>query len=241
MAKLSIEMRFTHGIWEAREHTVLYDAVETANVSQPTANKLKALCATRHVRHRGNTLNRPTITVELEVVAPGIIACSATHFKGNNVKSEPRFELFPDGKPQVQAKVVRNDEAKTSTLSSEEMDALVDMNPSHFRVNFQSGQGKSRKTLTSLGYQGVQYVVAPQSAPMPTPLEATTKIGDTYHRSAAIQGSRPHMVVSLDLQVGELVYGLGERFGPLTKNGQQVDLWNEDAGTCTPHSQSFQA
>jgi alpha-D-xyloside xylohydrolase len=35
----------------------------------------------------------------------------------------------------------------------------------------------------------------------------------------------------LDLGVGENVYGLGERFTAFTKNGQVVDLWNEDGGT----------
>jgi alpha-D-xyloside xylohydrolase len=35
----------------------------------------------------------------------------------------------------------------------------------------------------------------------------------------------------LSLAVGECVYGLGERFTPFVKNGQVVDLWNEDGGT----------
>jgi alpha-D-xyloside xylohydrolase len=35
----------------------------------------------------------------------------------------------------------------------------------------------------------------------------------------------------LSLEVGEVVYGLGERFGPLVKNGQVVDIWNADGGT----------
>ncbi|MEV4756923.1 alpha-xylosidase [Micromonospora sp. NPDC049559] len=35
----------------------------------------------------------------------------------------------------------------------------------------------------------------------------------------------------LGLAVGEAVYGLGERFGPLVKNGQVVDVWNADGGT----------
>jgi alpha-D-xyloside xylohydrolase len=35
----------------------------------------------------------------------------------------------------------------------------------------------------------------------------------------------------LGLGVGECVYGLGERFTPLVKNGQVVDLWNADGGT----------
>jgi len=37
----------------------------------------------------------------------------------------------------------------------------------------------------------------------------------------------------LSLSVGELVYGLGERFGPLIKNGQTVDIWNADGGTAS--------
>ncbi|MFE9673636.1 alpha-xylosidase [Streptomyces sp. NPDC006259] len=37
----------------------------------------------------------------------------------------------------------------------------------------------------------------------------------------------------LDLGVGTSVYGLGERFGPLVRNGQAVDVWNADGGTAT--------
>ena len=39
------------------------------------------------------------------------------------------------------------------------------------------------------------------------------------------------MVSELSLQVGECVYGLGERFTAFAKNGQVVDMWNEDGGT----------
>jgi alpha-D-xyloside xylohydrolase len=35
----------------------------------------------------------------------------------------------------------------------------------------------------------------------------------------------------LSLGVREHVYGLGERFGAFVKNGQTVDIWNEDGGT----------
>lgn len=35
----------------------------------------------------------------------------------------------------------------------------------------------------------------------------------------------------LSLSVGECVYGLGERFTAFVKNGQSVDMWNEDGGT----------
>ena len=39
-----------------------------------------------------------------------------------------------------------------------------------------------------------------------------------------------------NLDVGETIYGLGERFTPFVKNGQVVDIWNEDGGTCSEQS-----
>lgn len=46
------------------------------------------------------------------------------------------------------------------------------------------------------------------------------------------QGVR-YLHEQLTLEVGETVYGLGERFGPTTLNGQQIDVWNADGGTAT--------
>ncbi|MDR0442956.1 MAG: alpha-xylosidase [Treponema sp.] len=43
----------------------------------------------------------------------------------------------------------------------------------------------------------------------------------------------PFVKDELSLSVGELVYGLGERFGPLVKNGQTIDVWNADGGTAS--------
>ncbi|OKJ61638.1 alpha-xylosidase [Streptomyces sp. CB02261] len=41
-----------------------------------------------------------------------------------------------------------------------------------------------------------------------------------------------HFVLGqLSLGVGESVYGLGERFTPLVRNGQSVDIWQADGGT----------
>ncbi|MFI6087874.1 alpha-xylosidase [Streptomyces sp. NPDC051218] len=40
-----------------------------------------------------------------------------------------------------------------------------------------------------------------------------------------------HMIGQLALGVGEYIYGLGERFTPYVKNGQNVDIWQADGGT----------
>ena len=38
---------------------------------------------------------------------------------------------------------------------------------------------------------------------------------------------------ALLLNVGEQIYGLGEHFTPLVRNGQNLDVWNRDGGSCT--------
>jgi alpha-D-xyloside xylohydrolase len=48
-----------------------------------------------------------------------------------------------------------------------------------------------------------------------------------------MQDQSTYMREQLDLSVGEYIYGLGERFTPFVKNGQVVDMWNEDGGTST--------
>lgn len=45
-----------------------------------------------------------------------------------------------------------------------------------------------------------------------------------------------YMKEELDLDVAEQVYGFGERFTAFVKNGQSVDIWNEDGGTCSEQS-----
>jgi alpha-D-xyloside xylohydrolase len=57
----------------------------------------------------------------------------------------------------------------------------------------------------------------------------------THQRSKSISifndSGAHYLSAQLNLGVGELVYGLGERFTAFTKNGQSVDSWNADGGT----------
>jgi len=62
----------------------------------------------------------------------------------------------------------------------------------------------SERVITSSGWRGMGFVDTPE--------------GRFIHDQ-------------LNLGVGECVYGLGERFTAFVKNGQVVDLWNEDGGT----------
>ncbi len=60
------------------------------------------------------------------------------------------------------------------------------------------------------------------------------RITGNAHRNTGyitVSGQGAYMREQLDLGVGEYIYGLGERFTPFVKNGQNVDIWNEDGGT----------
>ena len=61
-----------------------------------------------------------------------------------------------------------------------------------------------------------------------------TAIGDFFGRPmldyiATPEG--PFMRGQLEVDVGEKIYGMGERFTPFVRNGQVVEIWNEDGGT----------
>ncbi len=57
-----------------------------------------------------------------------------------------------------------------------------------------------------------------------------------YRNMACMENAAAHrrdMVEQLGLDIGEKIYGLGERFTPFVKNGQNVEIWNEDGGTAS--------
>ncbi|HIV47089.1 MAG TPA: alpha-xylosidase [Candidatus Acutalibacter stercorigallinarum] len=63
-----------------------------------------------------------------------------------------------------------------------------------------------------------------------------TNIGDRFGHAmvSTMQTPQgPFMRCQFDVDIGEKLYGLGERFTPFVKNGQVVDMWNEDGGTCS--------
>lgn len=89
----------------------------------------------------------------------------------------------------------------------------IDTSPNNFNAKFTSNEGKS---LTSHSFRSVGYVTDESKAP----------ISEGLYRE--FEG---YSFAALDVGVKETFYGLGERFGPFVKNGQCVDMWNEDGGT----------
>jgi alpha-D-xyloside xylohydrolase len=61
--------------------------------------------------------------------------------------------------------------------------------------------------------------------------KSLTEVSPRLSGHIQLDDGRTFMSENLKLSVGELVYGLGERFTSFVKNGQVVDIWNEDGGT----------
>ncbi|BFV55656.1 alpha-xylosidase [Kitasatospora sp. CMC57] len=63
-----------------------------------------------------------------------------------------------------------------------------------------------------------------------------TTVGERGTAFVTDDTGRHFMLGQLSLGVGELVYGLGERFTPFVRNGQVVDIWQADGGTTSEQS-----
>lgn len=117
------------------------------------------------------------------------------------------------GSAQEQIKVdVNTTSPKISIAESEEeliftsgtLSARVCKKPNAWGIRYYDGE----KYLTSTGYRNMACM-------------QNTQTGLSY------------MVEQLGIDIGEYIYGLGERFTPFVKNGQSVEIWNEDGGTAS--------
>ena len=82
--------------------------------------------------------------------------------------------------------------------------AVIDKRPNSWGIHFLDGD----RELTSTGFRNMAHMT-------------NRETGKCY------------MVEQLALDVDEYVYGLGERYTPFIKNGQSVEMWNEDGGTAS--------
>src|SRR5262245_56599100 len=76
---------------------------------------ISLLCPTRKILSSGDTLNLSTLSIELEAQFDGVISCEITHLSGAQ-RLGPKFDLYPDGKPDVKSEVKKN--GKDTTISS---------------------------------------------------------------------------------------------------------------------------
>jgi alpha-D-xyloside xylohydrolase len=188
-------MKFTDGYWQKQPgYTPLY-AVEVDDIRIDTERgKMVVFASTTHVTGRGDTLNRPLITVTYSATAPGVVGVEVVHHSGR-VEGSPSFAL-------------------------DTADAVAEVSLTDSYGVLRSGDLEVR--VARSGPWHVDFVQDGRVLTSSLPRSLGAVLGE---------GGHEWMHEQLSLEPGEQVYGLGERFGAFTKNGQVVDIWNRDGGT----------
>ncbi|MFQ6232449.1 TIM-barrel domain-containing protein [Bifidobacterium longum] len=227
-------MKFTNGYWMIRDGVDAFYAREAYELAaDATTESLNVLAPTSVVRGRYDTLNLPTFNVDITTPAEGVIRVRAEHWQG--ATEYPGFPLNadePGNRDYVTVQANGNGDGEVGvngadvTLTTGGLTAKV-VKGTPWNLTF---IGEDGKVLTeSAGKSLGRFKLGAESNVTAQPVG---EFGVTMDGSARDE-SDVFIAIQLHLSVGEDVYGLGERFGAYVKNGQSVDIWNEDGGTAS--------
>ncbi len=199
-------MKFNNGCWLFREGTACFSPQEVY-YTKITDTEV-TLCAPTHpIGHRGDTLGGINLNIHISSPMPDILRIQADHHMGR-LERTPSFELKLDAPQKLQVE----ESKETITITSGTLSLVITKNP--WSMTYKSGG----KVLT-------------ESRGRDLALMKTAYKGDFYEVDGDLEDT--YMREQLGIDVGELLYGTGERFTPFVKNGQSVEIYNEDGGTST--------
>lgn len=227
-------MKFTNGYWMIRDGVdALYAREAYELAADATTESLNVLAPTSVVRGRYDTLNLPTFNVDITTPAEGVIRVCAEHWQG--ATEYPGFPLNadePGNRDYVTVQANGNGDGEVGVNGAD-----VTLTTGGLTVKVVKGVpwnltfiGEDGKVLTeSAGKSLGRFKLGAESNVTAQPV---SEFGVTMDGSARDE-SDVFIAIQLHLSVGEDVYGLGERFGAYVKNGQSVDIWNEDGSTAS--------
>ncbi len=199
-------MKFNNGCWLFKEGTACFSPHEVY-YTKVTDTEV-TLCAPTHpITHRGDTLGGINLNIRISSPMPDVLRIRADHHMGR-LERTPSFDLNLDT-PQ---KLHVEDAEDTIVITSGTLSLVITKNP--WSMTYKSGD----RVLT-------------ESRGRDLALMKTAYKGDFYEVDGDLENT--YMREQLGIGVGELLYGTGERFTPFVKNGQSVEIYNEDGGTST--------
>ncbi|WP_309102139.1 alpha-xylosidase [Microbacterium sp.] len=210
-------MKFTDGFWQLRPGvTALYaqEAYDVSETDTPDGPGLVITAPTMVIAKRGDVLNRPVLTTTLSSPAEGVIRVRIAHHTGS--RWHGGFALPGAGRG-------------AASVSVSDAGGVLDAGTLVARIAPGSPWDLSfevdGRRVTGSGHKAQGWIRLADDAQVDAGIVSNARQG----------GGAPAASVfiheQLDLGVGEHIYGLGERFGPLVKNGQSVEVWNADGGT----------
>ena len=201
-------MKFSNGCWLQKEGIECFTPAEVY-FSKITSDEV-SICAPAHkINHRGDTLGGANLTIKISAPMKEVLRIQTFHYMGV-MKKTPEFDL---NLPEAGALQAEETEEKLIVHSGE---LRLEIKKADCSMVYYRGDEK----ITSSGYRDLAYM-------------RTDWRGDAYEHGSE---GKAFMREQLTLSVGELIYGMGERFSPFVKNGQSIDIWNADGGTSTEQS-----
>ncbi|KAH8923747.1 glycoside hydrolase family 31 protein [Atractiella rhizophila] len=222
-------VKISDGMWRLREGVKVGWATEVQElVENDTGAHIVA--ATTHIRHRGDTLQGPTLDIDIDSPCDDIVRVKLTHFSGLKPRT-PTFALFPDesSPPKPNVKLEKTEES--FTITSGTLSARVSTKPSKWGITFIDKDSGEQLTAAEFRSQGVADVPTKWTLDSASEGSCITTDFSSFPFPEETLPFKRYIVSQLSLGVGELIYGMGERFGPFIRNGSSTSIWNQDGGT----------
>ena len=213
-------MKFADGFWlNQRGYEVSY-ASQAYEVT-PVKNGLNVLAACQYIQNRGMTLGGPVLDMTFTSTQKDVIKVTVDHYKGG-LNNAPKFELEEDQGYTPEIKETENDWQIISGNTK------VVIGKWSWSVQYYYKD----KKLTGGAWRATTIVNESQFKKN-SRLDA---VQDDTFWSYPQDERTTYLREQLTLSVGECIYGFGEKFTTFVKNGQNVETWNSDGGTCSDQS-----
>ncbi|MFG6348173.1 MAG: alpha-xylosidase [Lachnospiraceae bacterium] len=214
-------MKVADGFWLSKKGYDVNYASQAYKV-ETTANSIKVLATPYTVKHRGMTLGGPNLEITYTSTSENIIKVHIDHYRGG-LDNIPQFELNEDTgyvpsitKTEDEVVMVSGD-TKLVIKTGDEWDVAY-----YYKDKYLTGGAwRSTSIITESQFTAnARMALQEDDEFFNYPQDAHT----TYIRE------------QLKTDIGECIYGFGEKFTPFVKNGQVVETWNNDGGTCSDQS-----
>lgn len=201
-------MIFGNGCWLQKEGYSCFSPQEVY-FAKVEDTKVTLCLPTTKIVSRGSTLGGINLTMVITSPAKEVFRVQTYHHMGT-LKKGPEFELYQ--KEELPLKV--NEDQDTLQIKSGSLTLEIGKK-NWYMVYKRDGQLITKSTAKDLACMKTDWK------------------GDYYDQGDMTQ---TYMRQQLSMGVGELIYGMGERFTAFIRNGQSVKIWNEDGGTSTYQS-----
>ena len=214
-------MKVADGFWLSKKGYDVNYASQAYKV-ETTANSIKVLATPYTVKHRGMTLGGPNLEITYTSTSENIIKVHIDHYRGG-LDNIPQFELNEDTgyvpsitRTEDEVVMVSGD-TKLVIKTGDEWDVAY-----YYKDKYLTGGAwRSTSIITESQFTAnARMALQEDDEFFNYPQDAHT----TYIRE------------QLKTDIGECIYGFGEKFTPFVKNGQVVETWNNDGGTCSDQS-----